>query len=280
MYEVHRRRVTGDVHVISGCVVFEERFADADEPPAWYEAGQDVHSPFNAYVVDGERTLLYDTLPHNMVEEVHAEVDAILDGRDLDVIVVSHPEAPHGGNAPALLETYPDAELVLPSAGSMHDLHVGADEDAFRTVAHRERLDLGDHLVEFHDPLLFDLAATVWMYEETTGTLFTSDAYGYPHLERECGMFAEELTDDPDHVIDRWANFHTTAIPWIEYYDPEKYAVLAENLIEKYDVRTLAPAHGAPATEGADAYLRGLERSIRTFNETAGEYRGDTQWLL
>lgn len=279
MYEVHSRRVTGGIHVIAGCVVFEDRYGDVADPPDWYEAGQAVHSPFNAYLIEGERSLLYDTLPHNMESEILAEVDDILDGDELDVLVVSHPEAPHGGNAPALLDAYPEAELLLPSAGSMHDLHIGADPESFRTLAHRERLDLGDHQIEFHDPLLFDLAATIWMMEETTGTLFTSDAFGYPHLERECTRFTDEIADRPEAIVERWANFHATAIPWVEYYDPEKYATLAENLIEKYDIRHLAPAHGAPMTADAEAYLRGLERTIADFNENAGVYGGNTQWL-
>lgn len=278
MYEVHSRHVTDDIYVIAGCVVFEDRYGD-EEPPEWYEAGQAVHSPFNAYLIDSDRTVLYDTLPHNMETEILTEVETILDGTNLDYVVVSHPEAPHGGNAPALLERYPDAELLLPSAGSMHDLHIGADPSRFRTLAHRERLDLGTHQLEFHDPLLFDLAATIWMYEEKTGTLFTSDAFGYPHLERECELYTDEIVNKPEAIINRWKNFHATAIPWIEYYDPEKYAVFAQNLIEKYDIDLLAPAHGAPMTDDAEAYLLALEHTIEEFNEYAGVYGGNTQWL-
>lgn len=65
------------------------------------------------------------------------------------------------------------------------------------------------------------------MYEETTGTLFTSDGYGYSHLERECGQLAGECFDRPAEALGRWGNFHTTAIPWIEYYDPAKYVAMA-----------------------------------------------------
>lgn len=267
MYTVNSRRISKDLHLISGCVLIpQSELPDQDGNfPDWYVGGKDIHAPFIAYVINGDKSLIYDTCPPNMTSEMLTHLSNILEGDDLDYIVVSHPEAPHGGNAGALLDQYPDADLIVPSAGSLHDLHVGTSE--FQRASHGDCLDLGKYQVEFHDPILFDLASTIWMFETNTKTLFPSDGYGYPHMEHECGQFTDELLATPENVIDRWMNFHNTSIPWLAYADPQRYEVLTENLVQKYNPSILAPAHGLPMLNDASKYIQMIVPTIEAIHE-------------
>jgi flavorubredoxin len=271
--DITRREIAEGLHLLQGCVVPEEvqtRLDGMDEPPPWYDPTGEVHAQFNAYLFAGEETLLFDTLPPNMRGDVLDALDAVLDGRDLDYLVVSHPEAPHGGNAGAILEAYPDAELLVPETDELHDLALGSAVEEHAAVTDGDELALGSHAVEFCRSPMFDLAATTWMYERETGALFTVDAYGNAHAAAagECGQFVDELTDDPKaFTTQRWLGFHSHTFPWFAYVEPGRLAAEIEALVDRFEPDLVAPAHGAPIREDAVGYLRRLVPVIEQISE-------------
>jgi len=256
------REIGDGLHLLQGCVTPEEvaaRLESMDDPPPWYDPSGEVHAQFNAYLVDGEETLLFDTLPPNMREDVLRELGSLLDGGSLDHLVVSHPEAPHGGNADAILDEHPGADLLVPETDELHDLALGATVDDHLEVTDGDSIDLGTHAVEFCAPPMFDLAGTAWMHEARTGALFTVDAYGNAHAEGECGEFVDEIADDPETFTTlRWLGFHSHTFPWFAYVDPDRMAAEIDHLLERFDPELVAPAHGAPIREDAAGYLRRL----------------------
>ncbi|MEF8907892.1 MAG: MBL fold metallo-hydrolase [Haloarculaceae archaeon] len=271
--DITRREIAEGLHLLQGCVVPEEvqaRLDEMDEPPPWYDPTGEVHAQFNAYLFAGEETLLFDTLPPNMRGDVLDALDAVLDGRDLDYLVVSHPEAPHGGNAGAILEAYPGTELLVPETDELHDLALGSAVEEHADVTDGDELDLGSHAVEFCRSPMFDLAATTWMYERETGALFTVDAYGNAHAAAagECGRFVDELTDDPEaFTTQRWLGFHSHTFPWFAYVEPGRLAAEIEALVDRFEPDLVAPAHGAPIRADAVGYLRRLVPVIEQISD-------------
>jgi flavorubredoxin len=271
--DITRREIADGLHLLQGCVVPEQvqaRMDAMDEPPPWYDPAGEVHAQFNAYLFAGEETLLFDTLPPNMREDVLDALDAVLDDRGLDYLVVSHPEAPHGGNAGAILDAYPGAELLVPETDELHDLALGSAVEEHAEVTDGDELDLGSHAVEFCRSPMFDLAATTWMYERETGALFTVDAYGNAHSAGagECGRFVDEMTDDPEaFTTQRWLGFHSHTFPWFAYVEPERLAAEIEVLVDRFDPELVAPAHGAPIREDAVGYLRRLVPVIERISD-------------
>jgi len=73
----------------------------------WIGADEEVHGCQNAYLLDGEQSLLFDTLTQPNGDQVVDLLDDLLDGDDLDYLVISHPEANHAGNTFTILEAYP-----------------------------------------------------------------------------------------------------------------------------------------------------------------------------
>lgn len=255
------REMAPDTTLLAGCTVPQvaaEQLAAMDDPPPWYDPDRDVHAQFNAYLLEGEKTVLFDTLPPNFGDRIVT----YLENQDvsLDYVVVSHPEAPHGGNAEALLSAHPDATLVVPESDALHDLALTRTVASFREVGNGDHIDLGGRTLEFLDPVLFDLAATTWAHDSATGALFTVDAYGNTHMEGNCCEFVDELTDDPTEFVTlRWTGFHAHTFPWLAYADPERVMADIEALIDRVDPELIAPAHGAVVREDAVAYLRRLE---------------------
>jgi len=221
------------------------------EPPAWSSPDEEVYIPQCAYLLRGEdETLLFDTLSPASTDHILAELDDLLDGDELDYLVVSHPDVPHAGNALTILDTYPGATLVAPRYGDDHELYhlddatkVGAGDD----------IDLGDLVVEFHEATFLDAPVSLWMTERTTETLFPVDWFGFPHSESETLQFVDEL----DHPLseDRLVQFHGRVLFWHQYVDVPKVQREIERVMTTYDPKIIAPAHGLVVRENATEHM-------------------------
>lgn len=225
------------------------------EPPDWYDPEEPMYVPQNAYLLNGEEGLLFDTLSPASSDEILDALDSILDG-ELDYLVVSHPDVPHAGNAEAILEAHPGATLVAPRYGNAHELY---HLDDARKVGEGDGLDLGGFEVAFHEAAFPDAPVHVWMTEQTTGTLFTVDWLGYPHRDSETLRFPDEF--DTDLTVDRLVQFHGRVLFWFQYVDLDAVGETVERLIDRYDPATVAPGHGNPVREDP-VEVMGMTRAV------------------
>lgn len=207
--------------------------------PDWYELGSQINIFDNAYLIHGEDTLLFDTLSPNSKDDIIEELHSVLGGDGLDYLVISHPENPHAGNTFAILEEYPEATLIGPNYSSRHEVYYL--EDATK-VDPGDVIDLGGYEVEFLEPAFPDHPVHIWMYERTTGTLFTVDWLGSIHLDTHRYKFDDEV--DGGVSMQQVTDFTSQALFWHNYVDPERLHAVIENLIEVYEPETVAPAHG------------------------------------
>ena len=68
---------------------------------------------YNAYLIRDEKTALLDTVDKRKYDDWATKVDAVLDGRTPDYIVVHHLELDHAGSLQMTIKKYPEATLVL-----------------------------------------------------------------------------------------------------------------------------------------------------------------------
>jgi len=243
------REIAPGVHWVQENGPDRSDFVAGGPLPEWYDPEQSLHIAQNAYVIDDERSLLFDTLSPASTDCVLEATDRLLDD-GLDYVVVSHPDVPHAGNAPALLREYPEAELVAPRYGDTHELyHL---EDALQVGA-GDSLDLGEHTVAFHEATFPDASLHMWMTEEKTDTFFPVDWLGYPHMERESLLFADEF--DAPLTVDRLVQFHGRVLFWFQYLDVPKLGREVDRLVEEFDPAMVAPAHGNPVREDTREFM-------------------------
>ncbi|MPZ56048.1 MAG: MBL fold metallo-hydrolase [Rhizobiales bacterium] len=206
-----------------------------------------VHNHNSSYLLIGsEATVLVDTgMPYGWVQ-LREELMAVLDGRPLDYVFPTHPEAPHMGNTGPLLEMYPKLRL----AGDLRNYHLYYPhaQDRFQTMQAGESLDLGGRRLMALPAVIHDIPNTLWAYEPDQRILFVSDAYPYTHEHEvgQCGLTAEELpnpvrADDTSVVIG-------FALGWARHVDADKVMVPLHALLEKYPVDIIGPAHGGVIT--------------------------------
>ena len=257
------RTLCDGIEWIQGCIPRPGLEAEyTSDPPDWYEPGRAVHTCQNAYLITGEKTLLFDTLSPANRGHILAELDDALDGRDLDYLVPSHPEAPHAGNAFAILDDHPEAQLVAPGHGDDHELyHLGDAE----TVDPGDSIDLGGRTVEFLQPLFLDHAMHIWMRETSTGTFFPVDWLGFPHMAGECLTCVDEL--DHDVTVDQLLAFHGRVFFWYQYVDVGKTNGVIDVIADRHGDDLIAPAHGLPIRGETAPIFDRMKRVVERVNE-------------
>ena len=212
-----------------------------------------VHVHASCYLVEGGReTLMVDTGHPTHWPQVEAELDHLLDGRDLDWVFPTHPELPHAGNLNRLLAKFPQARVT----GDVRDYPLYCPEYVERLV-HRpagSELDLGGRSIVFLEAPIRDLPSTQWAYESSGRILFVADAFGYTHggiggdgdepvhLPGECGLLSTELPAPP--TVGQTAFLTRAALFWSRYVDVAPHFAKVEALLERYPAELIAPAHG------------------------------------
>jgi flavorubredoxin len=258
------REISEDLYAINECVVQEPMIEEPENVNLdWLDLETEFHYQQVAYLFDDDKTLLFDTLTPMSEEMILRHLDDILGENGLDYLVISHPEANHAGNTGAILDAYPEAELVAPARGVHHELFGLHDSDT--VVEDGDRIDLGDHTVEFVTPYFHDHTMSTWMSETTTGTLFTVDFVGADHMDGECLHFVDEMKYDlTESQLER---FNGMAFVWFRVADPEQINAAIDAVISEYTPEVIAPAHGQVIRENPTKYLEKMKSVIQTISE-------------
>lgn len=266
------REVRDDIHCMKECIVSSAlEGAEGDELPTWFDSGEELHSSQSAYVIRGESSLMFDTWSPASRDEVLDTLDDVLDGGELDYLVVSHLESNHAGNMEIILREYPDATLIAPEQGAEHERQLyRLDSWNPQYVGHGDTIDLGERSVEFLEPAFFDQARTTYMLEQTTKTLFTVDWFGFQHMGSECLKCLDEMKYDlsPDQ-LDR---FNGYALVWLRFADPEKIDGIIDYVKHDIAPETIAPAHGQVIRESVPEALEMMRDVLTDISEQSTDY--------
>jgi len=211
----------------------------SQNPPDWYIHGDNVYTVQNAYLMIGERTLLFDTIDPVGRDLLLEELDMLLGERSLDYLAVSHPEAPHAGNSFAILDQYPEATFIAPAHGDAHELyHL---ESAVK-AEHGDTIELGNFSLEVLEPTFLDHGLHMWMIDRATKTLFTVDWLGHFIGSTQKLQLTSELSHGLTHH--QLLQFHGNVFHWFQYVNTEKTDRAIENIINEYNPSMIAPSHG------------------------------------
>ena len=191
---------------------------------------------YNAYVVLGnERTALIDTVDAEHASELEGKVNAVLDGRKLDYIVVNHMEQDHSGALCHLHLSHPEAAIVgnAKTAGMLAG-YFGIND--VHTVADGDTIDLGGKTLQFHLTPMLHWPETMMTRLVEDGVLFSGDAFG-------CFGALNGA------VVDRDMNTGMYRNEMYRYYGSivAKYGVPVKNALKKLDgveLKYICSTHG------------------------------------
>lgn len=105
---------------------------------------------YNAYIVEGSKTALVDTVKAGFFDELRSRVEAITDLGDIDYVIVNHVEPDHTGSLPRVMEVAPDATVIATEKGAEElPMYYDCDEWKIKTVKTGDTISLGTKTLSF-----------------------------------------------------------------------------------------------------------------------------------
>ena len=135
---------------------------------------------YNSYVILDEKVTLMDTVDQRATKEWLENLDAVLEGRTIDYLVVSNMEPDHAANAKTLIDKFPNMKIVG-NAKTFAMMSQFFDVDLTgRSVVVKEgdTLNLGAHTLQFIMAPMVHWPEVMVTYEQSEKILFSADGFG------------------------------------------------------------------------------------------------------
>ena len=135
---------------------------------------------YNSYVIMDEKVAVMDTADRHFVQEWMGNLDAALEGRKPDYLIVQHMEPDHSSGIDAFMKAYPEAKVVATAkAFTMMKNFTGTDYSARGIVAKEgDKLELGSHTLNFVTAPMVHWPEVMFTYDSSDKVLFSADAFG------------------------------------------------------------------------------------------------------
>ena len=196
---------------------------------------------YNSYVILDEKIAVMDTVDKNFGEEWLKNLEAVLDGRKPDYLVVHHMEPDHSANIDHFLKVYPQATVVSSAkAFTMMKQFFGTDyADRRIVVGEGDTLALGKHVLTFVTAPMVHWPEVIVSYDSTDKVLFSADGFGK--------FGALDVEED-------WAcEARRYYIGIVGKYGAQVQALLKK--ASQLDIAIICPLHGPVLTENLGYYL-------------------------
>jgi len=195
---------------------------------------------YNSYLLLDKKTVLFDTVDWSICREFLGNMAHVLDGRDLDYIVINHMEPDHGASLEEVLIRYPKAKIISTEKSFMLMRQFGFDVDGKEIqVKEGDTFSFGKHEVIFIEAPMVHWPEAMVTFDKTDGVLFSADAFGsFGALDGK--LFNDEVNFDRDW-IDEARRYYTNIVG--------KYGPFVQSLLKKAtlilpDIKYICPLHG------------------------------------
>ncbi|MDP3398676.1 MAG: FprA family A-type flavoprotein, partial [Bacteroidales bacterium] len=105
---------------------------------------------YNSYLIADQKCALIDTLEFGSKDDYFEEIEHILEGRDVDYLVVNHMEPDHSSMIGWIIKRYPNVKIVANlKAFKMLDAFYGIPAESIIEVKDGDEINLGYHNLKF-----------------------------------------------------------------------------------------------------------------------------------
>ncbi|MDO5096575.1 MAG: FprA family A-type flavoprotein [Peptostreptococcaceae bacterium] len=193
---------------------------------------------YNSYVLLDEKTVVFDTVDWAVCRPFLDNLAAVLNGRDLDYLVVNHMEPDHAASMEEVLIRYPNVKVVSTEKSFMLMTQFGFDvEDRKIQVKEGDKLSFGKHEFVFVEAPMVHWPEAMVSYDTKDKILFAADAFGtFGALDGQ--IFNDELDFERDW-IDEARRYYTNIVG--------KYGPFVQKLLKKasaLEIKMICPLHG------------------------------------
>lgn len=196
---------------------------------------------YNAYVLLDEKTVLFDTIDWSSCRQFLDNLEHVLDGRNLDYMVINHMEPDHGASIEEILLRYPNVTIISTEKAFMLMRQFGFSIDGHELdeVSEGDTRTFGKHTVTFVAAPMVHWPEAMVTFDVTNGVLFAADAFGsFGALDGK--LFNDEVNFDRDW-IDEARRYYTNIVG---KYGPHVQLLLKKAAGIVDDIKYICPLHG------------------------------------
>lgn len=147
---------------------------------------------YNAFLIRGKKNVLIDTVKENFVGELLDGIRAVLDPKEIDLVVSNHTEMDHSGGLPRIMEAIGKEKPIYCSKMGAKNLALHFHEKwNLKEISSGEELDLGGHTLMFLETRMLHWPDSMFTYLKEAEILFSSDAFGQHYSGSE--YFDDEM---------------------------------------------------------------------------------------
>lgn len=194
---------------------------------------------YNSYVLMDEKTVLMDTVDKAVTGVFFENIAHVLNGRNLDYMVIQHMEPDHSSAIEEVILRYPEVTIVCnQKTAAMMARFVAADlSGRTQIVKEGETLPLGRHVLTFVNAPMVHWPEVMVTYDVTDKILFSADAFG-TFGAINGAIFADEVDFERDYM-DEARRYYTNIVG--------KYGTQVQAILKKaatLDIAMVCPLHG------------------------------------
>ncbi|MBS4960921.1 MAG: FprA family A-type flavoprotein [Clostridiales bacterium] len=194
---------------------------------------------YNAYLLLDEKTVLFDTVDWSSCRQLLENMEYVLNGRQLDYLVINHMEPDHGASLEEILIRYPNVKIISTEKAFMLMRQFGfyIDDHELIQVHQGDKQKFGKHEVTFLAAPMVHWPEVMVSFDMTNGVLFAADAFGtFGALDGK--LFNDEVNFEKDWIDDA-RRYYANIVG--------KYGPHVQRLLKKaadVEIKMICPLHG------------------------------------
>lgn len=194
---------------------------------------------YNSYIIMDEKIALLDTVDRSVSFDFLESLENLLNGREIDYLVINHMEPDHCADIEYLCDKYSNLK-VLGNAKTFQLISQFFTKDLsahFQEVKELEEISLGAHKLRFYMAPMVHWPEVMFTYETTQSILFSADAFG-TFGAFSGGVFNDQVDFERDYLQEArryYANI-------VGKYGPQVQAILKK--VSKNEIKMICPLHG------------------------------------
>jgi anaerobic nitric oxide reductase flavorubredoxin len=223
---------------------------------------------YNAYLVQGEKTALVDTVKAPFYETMLRHIEEVIDPGDLDYIVANHAEPDHSGSLKWIAEKAPDATIISSDRGIPVLRKYYGDMDLV-SIKEMPQVDLGGKTLSFTPVPMAHWPDSMVSYIPEDRLLLSNDAFGQ-HIASEA-----RFNDEVDQAV-LW---HEATAYYANILMPLSRTVNnAVKALAGVEIDMIAPSHGVVWRKGVGDILAAYKRWVAGESKPRAVIAYDSMW--
>lgn len=211
---------------------------------------------YNSYLLMDEKTVLLDTVDKSVNHQFFENIEYVLNGKNLDYLVINHMESDHCAEIQTLVNKYPSVKIVCnlksqQMIGQFFDIEI--PESSWQIVKEGDTLSTGKHNLSFLFAPMVHWPEVMVTYDSTDKILFSADAFG-AFGAIDGNIFADEV-DFEHRYMDEARRYYTNIVG--------KYGPQVQTLLKKaanLEIDMICPLHGYVWRKNLDKFIEKYQK--------------------